>query len=862
LKKIEGKTRLFPILPKSYDNYGQNWNFCQVFAPKIRFFRKKLTKKPPKFPKTAQNCPKSRNIPKLTPAISTLIRKEFMLKYLTVKKYLHDPNLSPPALCAGFFLLLFLLLRFSPYGDLKAFLEQPCSTRFYDRRANLVQIIPLEEGIRREYISIEDIPSAVIQVFISAEDERFFCHLGVDPLAVLRAASQNIRSGRRVSGASTITMQLARIISGASGRKRLEAARLTARRNIFSKTAEIWNAFRLETRFSKKEILELYFNSIPFGFQTEGIASAARNFFSSHPALLTPAETFCLAVIPRRPAMYNPLTEKAACIEAARKLARRFEEDSRLSSAFPLFASLNDDDWNTLRPSRFIYPQYMPHLVRHVHSLTGKQLGRTAGDIDLSADLELQLFAEDLIFSNIRRYASSRLNNGAAIVIDNRTGEVLAWVGSADYNDENAGGQIDGVLAKNQMGSSMKPFLYALALEHGFKPSDVLADIPSKYGTEEIYIPRNFNNRFNGPVLFRTALASSLNIPAVDLLYRLGVKNYGRFLVSAGFDLDMETVEHSGLGLALGNAPVSLAELAAAFCIFPRDGQTLTLRFSMEETAKAPAKKTSQDASPIISADTARLICSMLSDRQARLLAFGRAINFETPFPAMFKTGTANQFQSIVALGATTRFTAAVWMGNFTGETVIGRTGSSIPASAVRALLMRLHSPGRQAGGGSAASGPPAGNFSEPSGWEKLTVCALSGMQPSGECPSVIEEYFPVGESPRPCSWHNGGLTYPPEYQSWFLSQHREGEIDYGSAALEIITPKDNYVFLPSRSGENSSIPVEVIGGADNELLVEHNGKRFTVQRPFVFFLPYTPGHNTLTVINGDERDTVQFSAN
>jgi penicillin-binding protein 1C len=774
-----------------------------------------------------------------------------------VNDFLHDPKKCPPAACLLFFVLLFLVLRFSPYSALKAFLERPCSTRFYDRRANLVQIIPLEEGIRREYISIEDIPSAVIQVFISAEDERFFCHLGVDPLAVLRAASQNIRSGRRVSGASTITMQLARIISGASGQKRLDT-----RRNIFSKAGEIWNAFRLEARFSKKEILELYFNSIPFGFQTEGIASAARNFFASHPALLTPAETFCLAVIPRRPAMYNPLTEKAACIEAARKLALRFAEDSRLSSTFPLFASLNDDDWNTLRPSRFIYPQYMPHLVRHVHSLTGKQLGRTAGDIDLSADLELQLFAEDLIFSNIRRYASSRLNNGAAIVIDNRTGEVLAWVGSADYNDENAGGQIDGVLAKNQMGSSMKPFLYALALEHGFKPADVLADIPSKYGTEEIYIPRNFNNRFNGPVLFRTALASSLNIPAVDLLYRLGVKNYGRFLVSAGFDLDMDAIEHSGLGLALGNAPVSLAELAAAFCIFPRDGQTLTLRFSREETSKAPSKKTSQDASPIISADTARLICSILSDRQARVLAFGRSTHFNTPFPGIFKTGTANQFQSIVALGASSRYTAAVWMGNFTGETVIGRTGSSLPASVVESLLIYLFV---FKGGGTLPANPTArdvaGEFREPSGWEKLTVCALSGMQPSGECPSVIEEYFPIGETPKPCSWHNGGLTYPPEYQSWFLSQHREGELDYGSAALEIITPKDNYRFLPSRGGENSSIPVEVIGGINNELEVRHNGNTFTVRRPFVFFLPYTPGHNTLMVINGAETDTVEFSA-
>jgi len=747
-----------------------------------------------------------------------------------IKTSYNNPLFLPPALCLLFFLLLFLIFRFSPYRDLAAFLERPCSTRFYDRRGNLVQIIPLEDGLRREYADIESIPSAVIEVFLTAEDERFYCHIGVDPLALTRAMFQNAREGRRISGASTITMQLARIIAA------------PARRGIFSKIAEIFNAFRLEARFSKKEILSMYLNAIPFSFQTEGLASAARNFFASEISLLTPAEVFCLAVIPRRPAAYNPLTEKTACIEAARKLAERFADNRRRLSGYPLYASLNDDDWKTVRPERFAYPQLMPHLVRYVHALLREQPGGTPPDYALSADPDLQRMAEDLLADAIRRNAASRLNNGAALVIDNLSGEVLVWAGSADYNNEREGAQIDGVLTKSQMGSSMKPFLYALALEHGFKPSDVLADIPSKYGKEEIYIPQNFNNRFNGPVLFRTALGSSLNIPAVDLLYSLGVQNYGRFLASLGFTLSVEEIEHSGLGLALGNAPVSLEQLAAAFAIFPRDGQTLSLRFGSIENSE-------NTNSQAVSADTARLICSILSDHRARLLAFGRPVNFETPFPAIFKTGTANQFQSIVALGATPRFTAAVWMGNFTGETVIGRTGSSLPASIVRSLLLRIHSSG------------PVEKFREPVSWTRVPLCALSGMAPLGDCPSVIKEYFPSGESPGPCTWHAGGLSYPPEYQNWFLSRLREGELDYASALLEIVTPRDNYSFLPSRGGENSSIPVEVIGGINDELEVTHNGRTFTVRRPFVFFLPYTPGRHSLTVRNGDESDRVQFTA-
>jgi penicillin-binding protein 1C len=761
----------------------------------------------------------------------------------------------PPAMALLFFLFLFLLLRLSPYSRLNAFLERPCSTRFYDRRGTLVQIIPLEDGVRREYMDIENISPAVLEVFLIAEDERFYYHFGIDPLSVLRAMYQNIRAGRRISGASTVTMQLARIIA------------VPSRRNIFSKTAELFNALRLEARFSKKEILGLYLNSIPFGFQTEGLASAARNFFASEIDLLTPADVFCLAVIPRRPAAYNPLTEKTACINAAGKLALRFADNPRLFSAYPLYASVTGDDWNTIRPARFVYPRYMPHLVRYVHRRLREQFGKTQPDYVLSADLDVQRAAEDLIVAGIRRQAASRLNNGAAVVIDNISGEVLAWVGSADYDDEQAGGQIDGVLAKNQMGSSMKPFLYALALEHGFKPADVLADIPSKFGNEEVYIPRNFNNRFNGPVLFRIALGSSLNIPAVHLLDRLGIQNYGRFLALAGFDISPENAEDAGLGLALGNAPVSLEELAAAFSIFPRDGQKIPLRFDKMESGKANSGLTdfflfeetpgTDFAASVMSADTARLICSILSDRRARLLGFGRGSNFETPFPAIFKTGTANQFQSIVALGATPRFTAAVWMGNFTGETVIGRTGSSLPAAVVRSLLMRLHS----------APGSRNVKFREPSGWVRVPVCALSGLAPLGNCPYVIEEYFPsreglAGTTPSLCSWHNGGApVYPPEYQNWFLSLLREGKLDYASAPLQIITPRDDYCFLPSSGGGNNSIPVEVTGGIGDELTVEHNGKMFTVPRPFVFFLPYTPGRHSLTLKNSEESDTVHFTA-
>ncbi|MDR2575940.1 MAG: transglycosylase domain-containing protein [Treponema sp.] len=748
---------------------------------------------------------------------------------------------------AALFAVLWLVARFSPYPQLKKFLARPYSVRYYDRNGILLQITPLAGGLRREIP--QAIPQQLKDVFVFAEDRRFYRHIGVDGLALLRAVFQNVTGGRRVSGASTITMQLARLIA--------DNAKNPGQKNGFGrKIGEVVNALRLEARFSKNEILEMYLNSLPFGFRTEGAASAARNFFSGDLSMLSPAQIFCLAVIPRRPGLYNPLENPEACVKAASELQAVFSKNRKLKAAWPLLAEINDEDWKFAASSvrRFAYPFALPHLIRHINA--GLNRGGTPntniqrGEIHLSIDLALQRYIEGAIAGNVARYYNSRLTNGAAIVIDNENGEILAWAGSADFNNSEAAGQIDGVLALNQPGSGMKPFLYAMALENGFKPTDVIADIPVNFGESELYIPRNFNNRFNGPILFRAALASSLNIPAVYLLYRLGVQNYSNILFSMGFDSLEQSAQDAGLGLALGNAPVSLMELVRAFSVFPRDGIFLPLTWELggAERRKATQKR-------IFSADTARLICSFLSDSSARVMAFGRARNFQTQFPSMFKTGTANQYQSIVALGATPKYTAGVWMGNFTGETVIGKTGSSIPAAIARDALVFL-----QSGQRGAASG-----FFPPENWQIRRVCALSGMAPTTACLSVISEYRYHGEEGEPCTWHRmvngrGEAVYPAEYQAWFTASTREGSLDYSSRPLEIISPRENFVYLSSPGIGRDEIPVEVIGGSGDELRVTFNGNTFSVGRPFVFSLPRIPGSYTLGVQNGGEEEEVNFT--
>jgi penicillin-binding protein 1C len=758
--------------------------------------------------------------------------------------------LRAAAFPALFLILLWLGLRFSPYPELKAFLERPYSIRFYDRSGILVQIPSLGEGLRREFLSLEEIPGEVKAVFILAEDRRFYAHPGVDPAALVRALVQNLRAGRRVSGASTITMQLARIMGKDRGG------------GLSRKIAEALNALRLEARLSKDEILELYLNSAPFGFQTEGTASAARTFFSADLAMLSPAQIFCLAVIPRRPGFYNPLDNPDQCRAAASELHDRFRADKKLAAAWPLLAGLAAGDWDYALGSarRFDYPFEMPHFVRYAAAALDSQTrSRKAGprrrslpslppELRLSADLGLQHYVEGLIAGNVARHYSARLTNGAAIVIDNGSGEILAWVGSADYRDEGAAGQIDGVLALNQPGSSMKPFLYALALESGFRPADVLADIPMDFGDRELYIPQNFNNRFNGPMLFRSALASSLNIPAVYLLYRLGVRNYTEKLLALGFDslgaaagTGPETAaEQAGLGLALGNAAVSIAELVRAFSVFPRDGLLIPLSWEAGGgEGRGPPER-------VFEAGTARIICSFLSDSGARVLAFGSARNFRAPFPVIFKTGTANQYQSIVALGATPRFSAAVWMGNFTGETVMGKTGSSLPAAIVRDALVFLQ-----------GSGGP--DFPGPEHVSLRPVCALSGMAAGPFCPSVVDEYA-AGDGP-PCTWHRSStVSYPAEYQAWFAASSRQGELDYHSRPLEVLQPREGFVFFRSPGIGRDEIPVEVIGGAEDELEVRYDGLAFTARRPFVFYLPSQPGRHSLRVKNGAEEAEIRFS--
>ena len=740
-----------------------------------------------------------------------------------------------------------LFLRLSPFPELQAFQARPYGFAVQDRYGRLLRVFPAADGVRREWVPLDEIPQGVLRVFLRAEDGRFFLHPGIDPAAVAAAGIRNLRAGRTVSGASTVTMQLARMVNPHGHGMR-------------GKIRESFDALRLEARLSKDEILELWINNIPFGSNIEGLPAAGRARFGREPAHLDDARAALLAVIPRRPALFDPAREPDAAVTAALALSRR--AGLGLDRATLADAAADASPLALVEAKR-------PFLAPHFTDRLARPAGRTRA-LRSTLDLDLQLFAERRLATELSLLEANRVNNGAILAIDNQSGAVLVYVGSASWFDDAASGQIDGVTVRNQPGSTLKPFLFAKALENGFSPNDILPDIPTVFGGDQAYSPTNFNRRFHGPVRFRVALASSLNIPSVHVLERLGVGAFEEYLVGLGFESIAGSRTDHGLGLALGNAEVTLEELARAFAVFPRGGRALKLRFT--ETGDRP--RAAADSPTVMSEYAAWLITDILADGPSRFLGFGQAQTMATSFPSMFKTGTANQFQHIWALGASPRYTVGVWMGNFSGETVIGRTGSSVPARIASDLLYALEGRRRVTPGGAAEGfpGPPdTGNLRE------ARICSLSGMAATQACPGTEREWLPVGTSIGPCTWHlppdnrvssdgewSGHATrapeFPPEYRAWLAERFRLGTVAPGDPRIRLPTSGSVFHFNPSLDPDFQAIRVETVGFGPGARVYANGVPQGNVNQAGVLAMPLRRGDWLVEVRDGTGHDAVRIS--
>ncbi|MFA6148626.1 MAG: penicillin-binding protein 1C [bacterium] len=615
--------------------------------------------------------------------------------------------------------------------------EENC--RFSDRNGVPLRILQDARGERHLWVPASAIPETVKRAFLAAEDKRFFLHPGFDPLAIARAARANLRGGRIVSGASTITQQVARILHPRP-------------RGYEAKLIEVLQAVRIEMILTKEEILEQYLNRVPLGNNLRGVEIASRVYFGKGVRDLTVAEAALLASLPKAPGRLDPYGPRRAAL-----LARKEWVLSRMAECGFL------DEETRARAGRerlVIRPFAFPFGAPHVVELLLARGVRGPGEHRTTLDARLQEDVERIVASQKERLSPRKVGQAAVLVVQNKTMEVLASAGSLAYGSKDRGFN-DGTVARRSAGSTLKPFLYALALDEGLTAATLLNDTLQAYATPRgDYRPDNFDRKEYGPVTLRVALANSLNISAVRTLEALPPGRFERLLAAA--DLLPRRGDRAGefgLGLAIGNPEVRLTSLTAAYAMLANGGEHRPLRYLLSDPGAPPRRLLSREASYIVS--------DILSDPSARLPAFGAPPEFDLPFRVSIKTGTSTEYRDGWIVGYTPDYTVGVWTGNFDGKPGVGSTGASAAAPILRQVLELLHGPDPP------VAPPP------PPGVEEAEVCGLSGMKPGPECRHVSREFFFRDAIPeRTCAFHREDGDHhrlPVAFARWLSRKHRAG---------------------------------------------------------------------------------------
>jgi penicillin-binding protein 1C len=673
---------------------------------------------------------------------------------------------------------------------------------------------------RGEWITAGDIPEAVFQATVAAEDKRFLRHPGVDPIAIARAAVHDVRHLRVVEGGSTISQQVAKLLLG------------NTRRGVFEKVREAVIALRLEHHYSKREIMALYLNLAPYGNEVNGVARASRRWFGCPPENLTVAQAAFLAALPQRPS--QKAAEARQRVVLARMHAQHFIDANALKVARA----------ERLRFDRGAEPLIAPHFIEHVRAL--KPSGPR---IETTLDAKLQSEVRGIIAAQRASLLRHGAHSVAVAVLDNASGEWLAWEGSGDYFGSAFGGAIDGVTTLRQPGSALKPFTYALAFEQGFTPAGVLPDIPASFPTAEegvIYTPRNYDGRYRGPLRARLALAGSENVPAVAMLSRVGPPALLRMLRRLGFRNLDRTADYYGLGLTLGDAEVTLEQLVTAYAVFARGGFEVKTTMLRRPEAAAKSDSSAGRRPAVLSPRTAFWITDILSDGDARAYAFGSGGALDFSFPVAVKTGTSQAYRDNWTVGYTRDVTVGVWVGNFDRTELRNSSGVTGAGPIFHSVMLAaMKGRGDQA---PAILDPPADV-------ERAPVCALSGLRPSTSCPQVQTEWIAAEAPVEFCSWHHDGWTdWPPEYRDWarantpaqiaHVSKHPEER-------LKITSPPNGATYLidPTLRMAFQSLP----------LRATHPAARFRIDGRAVTSRswPLAPGRHVILAEAAGKRDEV-----
>ena len=613
-------------------------------------------------------------------------------------------------------LIAVLILRFFPKPPLSDF--APYSSAVYAEDGTLLRLTTARDQQYRLWTPLEAISPKLTEAVLRYEDRWFHWHPGVNPAAMVRSAYATF-TGERRQGGSTLTMQLAR------KRYAIDSRSLTG------KTQQMLAACWLEARYSKREILEAYLNFAPYGGNIEGVGAASLVYFQKRASGLTLPEAFTLAVIPQNPAarggnkVSSPVTVAARARMATIWLAK-YPDDERLGARHAIAPKV-----------AAVLPFRAPHVVTQL-------LKERHGEVFSSIDLKMQNTVERAIAQRIEQYRDSGMRNASAILLDTETMHVKALVGSANFNDEEIDGQVNGVLAKRSPGSTLKPFVYALAFDQGvLHPMTVLKDSPTAFGP---FSPENFDGRFVGPITAQDALTRSRNVPAVSVTTKLTRPSLYDLMKTAGV-ANMASEKHYGLALTLGGGDVTMEELARMYAMLANGGEVRPINYVDNKTVSkiSPLSRSrvrvadrpgdgKQTNTRLLSEEAAFVTLDMLKTNPRP----------DTGLPAQpavaWKTGTSWGFRDAWTAGVFGRYVLIVWVGNFDGS----GNQSFIGISAAAPLFFNIVDGLRNEGVLQQETGPRL----PPAKLARVEVCAATGDLPNAYCSSRVSSWFMPGKSP------------------------------------------------------------------------------------------------------------------
>ena len=610
--------------------------------------------------------------------------------------------------------LLVLLLVDAVRFDLSG---PPPSYLLLDRHGTFIAELA-DEGQDYGYWPVKELPPRVVAALLALEDKRFGSHPGVDPLAVGRALYQNMTQGKRVSGASTIAMQVARLLD-------------PGERSYWHKLIESWRALVITARYGRNDILAAYLRLVPYGNRVRGIAYAARRYLDKPVEDLSWAEIAYLSAIPQAPTHMNPYREDGR--------QRAIDRGSRLLQQLLSSGVLAPSDFELAQHQirEISFPKMVTRSERSLHAIfklkqvlaeTPPRNGHEPYRITTSLDLDMQDSVAELAGAAVSQWRSQGVGNAAVVLLDRESNGVLAWLGSTDYFAREQAGALDYAQTLRSPGSALKPFLYALALEQGkITPATILDDLPAvSYGVV------NADRKFLGPLLPRQALANSRNVPVARLLNDIGLEQGYAFLRELDLHHDEHDARRYGLGLSIGAMPVTLEHLVQAYSVLANDGRWRSLNWYSGQPGTTR---------PLLSPGTARLVTLHLSDPSARLPSFQRMGSTEYAFPVALKTGSSEGLRDAWTIAYSRRYLIGVWLGHPDARPMHEITGAGNAAELVRRILEHLH--GNEKHGLADLSFPP------PQGYSKVAVCALTGKRATKACDPVFEEWFRPGQEPQ-----------------------------------------------------------------------------------------------------------------